>query len=252
MTIAAVDSTGLKADIGQSTVVGTATIIPVFVDLARLIVPENTPDWLPAFLEWWSAGFRHDQLVDKYRPTKAETRERLLGLKYTLDGVYKMLNDPAFRTPLEAARLTSKIRITNYDLKDLAERAEIAAVSSLFTGKNGKTKAGRGLPKVPGLFEAKALCAARVIELWLHFRKREPGSGNRKAAEIAEACWRLFGAKSFKGKRTKDRDPLNGWFDHFKTVKDNRDDRGLMIYRLRWRTELKQTADRGWPPYFRM
>ena len=80
MTSFDVDSTELKAQVEQSVDVTIATVIPAFVDLARLIVPKNTPDWLPAFLEWWSAGFRHDQLVDKYRPTKAETRERLLGL----------------------------------------------------------------------------------------------------------------------------------------------------------------------------
>jgi len=247
MTSFDVDSTELKAQVEQSVDFTIATVIPAFVDLARLIVPENTPDWLPAFLEWWSAGFRHDQLVDKYRPSKAETREKLLDLKNKLDEIYRMLNNPAFRTPLEDAKPSSRIRITNRDLKDLAERAEIASSSPLFTGKNGKTKAGRGLPKVPDLFEAKVLCAARVVELWLHFYKFEPGLGNRKAAEVAEAYWRISGGRS-----TSFGDPLNGWFDHFKTVRVNSDNRGLLMHRSRWRTELQQSANRGWPPYFRM
>jgi hypothetical protein len=51
MTSFDVDSTELKAQVEQSVDVTIATVIPAFVDLARLIVPENTPDWFPAFLE---------------------------------------------------------------------------------------------------------------------------------------------------------------------------------------------------------
>ena len=48
----------------------------------------------------------------------------------------------------------------NYDLRELAELAEIAEASPQFTAKSGKTKAGRGLPKIPDLFEAKgAFCS---------------------------------------------------------------------------------------------
>ena len=52
MTSFDVDSTELKAQVEQSVEITNATVIPAFVDLARLIVPKNTPDWLPAFLEW--------------------------------------------------------------------------------------------------------------------------------------------------------------------------------------------------------
>jgi hypothetical protein len=247
MTIGHEAPTELNHAPERSVNVGATTIGSTCVDLARLIVPEDTPNWLPAFLEWWSAGFQHDLLVDEYRPTKAKSRKRLQDLKVMLDEAYKMLNHPAFRKPLELAKSSSRISIKNYDLRDLAERAEIAAASPLFTGKSGKTKAGRGLPKIPDLFEAKVLFAARVFELWLHFYKREPGLGNRKAAKIAETFWRRFGRKS-----PTQGDPLNGWFDHFKTVKKNSRNIALMIHRSRWRTELQQTADRGWPPYFRM
>ena len=201
------------------------------------------------FLHFWNGGARVFDMISSWTSTD-QLKQKLgkdSGLKNKLDGIYKMLNDPAFRTPLEDAKPSSRIRIKNYDLKDLAERAEIALSSPLFTGKNGKTKAGRGLPKVPDLFEAKVLCAARVVELWLHFYKVEPGLGNRNAAEVAEAYWRISGGRS-----TSFGDPLNGWFDHFKTVRVNSENRGLLVHRSRWRTELQQSANRGWPPYFRM
>jgi hypothetical protein len=244
MTSSGVDFTEIRTQFERPTRVG---LTPVFYDLARLLVPEHTPNWLPPFLEWWTAGLRHDRLVDKYRPTKAETRDRLKAISDAANLIHKAINNPALRTPLETAKSISKIEITNYDLKDLAERAEIARLSPLFAGKDGKTKRGRGLPKMPDLFEAKVLCAARIVEMWLHFYKVEPGLGNRKAAEVAEAYWRISGGSSISFG-----DPLNGWFDHFKTVRDNSNNRGLMMHRLRWRSELQRSADRGWPPYFRV
>jgi hypothetical protein len=50
---------------------------PTFAEVAHLIVPNNTPIWLPAYLEWSSQGLRYDQLVEEIRQTKAKTKERL-------------------------------------------------------------------------------------------------------------------------------------------------------------------------------
>jgi hypothetical protein len=43
-----------------------------FADVVRMIAPANAPPWLPARLESWAQGLRHDQRFDG--PTKADTR----------------------------------------------------------------------------------------------------------------------------------------------------------------------------------
>ena len=218
--------------------------MPTFADVAHLIVPKATPAWLPAHLEWWAQGLRHDRLVDKYRPMKGQTRQTLKAIREAAVLLQRELNAPAIRNLLEDSKSIKKISIATFDLRDLSERADIACSSPILTAPTGKTKRGRGKPKVPNLFEAKTLCAARIVELWLHFHGVEPGLGSLKAAAAAQAYWRASGGRS-EGYG----DPLNGWYDHFKIVRDNKNSASLIRLRLIWRRDLEQTKCRGRPPW---
>jgi hypothetical protein len=170
-------------------------LTPTFADVAGLIAPHNTPDWLTPYLEWWAQGLRHDRLADQHRPTTAETRDRLQAFEQAAVLIQRELNSPAIRKILETAKSARRLRVSQFDLRDLSERADRARTSPLLVGATGGTKRGRSKPKVPDLFEAKTLCAARVVELWRHFHGIEPGRRNLKAAAVAEAYWRATGAR---------------------------------------------------------
>jgi hypothetical protein len=214
-----------------------------FADIARMVAGPDAPRWLPAHLEWWSQGVRHDNLVDEYRPSKLKTVERLLGVEQCVAMLRRELEDPSIRNLLEAAKTSGRIGVTITDLNELSDRAAIARSSSALVGKSGKTKRGPGKPNVPDIFNAKALCAARIFEAWRFLNKREPGISNLKAAQAAQAYWLASGGTS-----DGYGDPLNGWYDHFKVVRDNEMSPGLK--RLIWRRDLKQCEQRGRPPWF--
>jgi hypothetical protein len=219
--------------------------VPTFADVAALIVPHNAPEWLTPHLEWWAQGLRHDRLVDQYRPTTAETRERLHAIERTALLIRRELSSPAIRKLLETAKFVNRLSVSQFDMQVLGERADRARASSLLVGATGGTKRGRGKPKVPDLFGAKTLCAARVVELWRYFRGLDPGRRNLKAAAIADAYWRAAGGRS-----DGYGDARAGWFSHFKTVRDNQQSADLMGQRLVWRRDLEQTARRGRPPWY--
>jgi hypothetical protein len=160
--------------------------IPTFLDIARRIVPDETPSWLAAHLGWSSQGLQYDRLVDQYRPSKAETATRLDALTEALGLVQRELDDPSIRNLLEDAKYIKHLSGSSGMVRDLAQRADLAHISPGLTTKSGKTKRGRGKPKVPNLFGAKVLCAARVVETWVYFRQTEPGLANLDAAAIAQ------------------------------------------------------------------
>jgi hypothetical protein len=216
-----------------------------FADVARMIAPSNAAPWLPAHLEWWAQGLRHDQLFDEYRPTKANTRERLEAVERASLLLQRELEAPFIRNLLDISKTTRNISIPIAALRDLSERAEFARSSPLLTATTGKTKSGRGKPKIPDLFDAKVLCAARVVELWLYFRKVEPGAGNLDAAAAAQAYWLASGGKS-KGHG----DPLNGWYDYFKIVRDQKGSAALTRLRFMWQQDLRQSERHGRPPWY--
>jgi hypothetical protein len=216
-----------------------------FVDVASLIVPHSAPKWLTPQLEWWAQGLRHDRLADQHRPTAAETRNRLLAFEQAVFLIQCELNSPAIRNILETVISVRRLSASQFDLRDLSERANLARSSSLLVGASEGAKRGRGKPKVPDLFGAKTLCAARVVELWRHFHGIEPGKRNLKAAGVAEAYWRASGGRSGGYGN-----PLTGWFSHFKTVRNNQHSATLMGQRLIWRRDLEQSARRGRPPWY--
>jgi hypothetical protein len=214
-----------------------------FADIARMVAGPDAPRWLPAHLEWWSQGVRHDNLVDEYRPSKLKTVERLLGVEQCAAMLRRELENPSIRNLLKAAKTFGRIDVTIAALNDLSDRAVIARSSSALVGKSGKTKRGPGKPDVPDIFNAKALCAARIFEAWRFLNGREPGISNLKAAEAAQAYWLASGGTS-----DGYGDPLNGWYDHFKVVRDNEMSPGLK--RLIWRRDLQQCERQGRPPWF--
>jgi len=152
--------------------VGTSTR-PTFADVAQLIVSSDAPSWLPAFLEWWAQGIRHDILADKYRPTTFQTAERLSETVNALDVLARNLGDPNIRNLLEAANPRTQIKLPIATLRDVTNRAETTLASSALVGKDGKTKRGHGKPIVPDVFDAKTLLAARILELGRFLNKFE-------------------------------------------------------------------------------
>jgi len=197
---------------------------PTFADVNRLIVLYDCPSWLPALLEWWAQGICHDWMADQYRLTTSQTAERLSEVVEALAVLERNLDDPTIRKLLEIAKLPNQIRLPKHTLRDVSERAEITQSSSILIGKDGKTKRGHGKPSVPDVFDAKTLCAARILELWRFLNKREPGIRSSNAAAAAQAYWLACGGIS-KGVGN----PLNGWKHHFKIAKDQAGSIGLKL-----------------------
>lgn len=217
--------------------------IPTFADVARLIVPGDTPLWLPAHLEWWSAGVFHDRMLDEVRPTKAETRAELKRFAEALQYVVSKAESPFIRHFLENATHSKKLPASNWQLRDLAERADFGSTSTLLVDKHGKGKRGRGKPKLPNYADAKTRLAARVVEIWMHFRGKTPGMRNEKLAAIAQAYWLACGGSSDGAG-----DPCKGWSKYFKGVRDRTECVELKQLRQLWKIDLAQTERSGFPP----
>jgi hypothetical protein len=216
---------------------------PTFAEVAKLIVPHNCPPWLPALLEWWAQGIRHDILVDQYRLTTSQTVEELSRVMEASAVLERSLSNPNIWNLLEIARFPNQIQLSVATLRDLNYRAETTLSSSVLVGKDGKTKRGHGKPSVPNVFEAKTLVAARILELGRFLNKFEPGITSKNAAAAAQSYWLASGgtSKSFGN-------PLNGWKHHFRIAKDEAESIGLK--RLIWWKDLIQCAKRGRPPWY--
>src|SRR6266850_175448 len=158
-----------------------------FANVAKLVAPNDAPTWLPAHLEWWAQGVRYDQIVDELRPSTLKSRERLAAIVAAARLIKQELDSPVIRELLSAADPMSKSGISRRDMEKLAERADSARLSPLLVSTDGKTKRGRSKPKIPNIFDARTLCATRIIEMWRFFRKEVPGIGNLEIAAGAHA-----------------------------------------------------------------
>jgi hypothetical protein len=101
--------------------------IPTFADVARLIVPDDTPPWLPAQLEWRSADAFHDRMLDEIRPTKAETKAELERGAETLRSFARMVDGQFYRPLVEDAKNPQELPALIRSLKELAKRTETAS-----------------------------------------------------------------------------------------------------------------------------
>ena len=224
---------------------GAAQPRMTFAEIAKLIAPENTPLWLSGHLEWLAQGVRYDRLFDDLRPTKAETLQRLNAAQEASALLRRETNNPVIRSLLEDARRSTRLAISRWALKDLNDRASIAAESPLLTTSSGAARRGRGKSRAPNVFDAKTLCAARVVDLWERFRGAKPGLSNKGCSEATQAYWLACGGTS-KGYG----DPLNGWYGYFRIVRDNEQTASLIKLRRIWLRDLEQTQRRGRPPWF--
>jgi hypothetical protein len=131
------------------------------------------------------------------------------------------------------------------DLRKISKRADFVIQSPEFTAPDGKTPRGRN--KAFGLaeFDQKTLCAARIAEAYLFFRRREPGPRNKTAAAAAEALWRATGDRS-----RNIGEPLNGWRRPFEALKGHSKNVELIRLRTSFRRDLEQAVRRGGPPWF--
>lgn len=221
----------------------SARTIPTFAEVAALIGPNHCENWLPAFLEWWAQGVRHDRFYDDTRSTTERTRERLTEFAAAATLIKRGLDDPVIRSLLGEANHNSQIRTSTWQIQDLASRADHAFSSTYLDAGDGTAKRGRGKPKIPGIFDARTLLAARIFEMWRLFRKHQPGVGSRSAAAAAHAYWLAIG-----GQWNGHGDPLNGWKQYFKIVRDQTGDPGLK--QLIWSIDLEQARRRGGPPWY--
>ncbi|WP_426610575.1 hypothetical protein [Bradyrhizobium sp. McL0616] len=216
---------------------------PSFREVAALVTP-NVPPWLPAFLEWWAQGIQHDRMADEIRPSRAKTAEMLSEIEDALALARSNLNNPDIRNLIEATENRSPpLGALIAAVQDLSKRTSRARSSSIVAGKDGKTKRGRGKPKTPNIFDAKTLCAARILELGRFLNKFEPGIRSPSAAKAAQAYWLASGGSSDGAG-----DPINGWKHHFKLAKENAESIGLK--RLIWWRDLEQCQRRGRPSWF--
>ena len=217
--------------------------IPNFADVAKLILPNDAPLWMPGHLEWWAQGVRHDLIVDGMRSSTLKTRQRIAAFAEAARLIEKELGCPVIRSLLTAANESTEIGITPREMRLLASRADAAGQSSLLVSANGKTKRGRSKPQIPDIFDARTILADRVLEMWRFFRKTIPGLKNREIAAAAQAYWLACGGRS-----DGYGDPVNGWYNYFKAIKINTGSPGLK--QLMWWRDLQQAARRGGPPWF--
>ena len=143
----------------------SARKIPTFAEVAALIAPDHCEGWLPAFLEWWAQGVRHDRFYDDARSTTEPTRKRLTEFAAAATLIKRELDDPVIRSLLEEANQTSRIRISTWQMQDLASRADYSFSSPLLDAGDGTAKRGRGKPQIPGIYDARTLLAARIFEI---------------------------------------------------------------------------------------
>jgi hypothetical protein len=217
--------------------------LPTYEDVAHLLLQEDAPLWLNAHLEWWGQGLVADRLKEQSQPTKAQIRKRLFAFKAASSLIKQELGASAMREILaiDPRGPLKNISDLPFALARLTDHAEFVAASSGLARKDGTTKRGRNKAMGPYHFSAKTRCAARIVEIWLHFFDREPGSQSEKAAKVAQMYWLASG-----GKMTA----LSRWRDEFDRVKAHKDTPELRNQRQLWRIDLLQNARNGRTPWY--
>jgi hypothetical protein len=216
---------------------------PTYEDVARLLLKKDAPLWLNAHLEWWAQGMFADRLKENSQPTKVQMRKRLFALQAASKLIERELGSTSMREvlaidPRGPLKDVSKLP---FILGRLTDHVEFVRTSSGLARKDGTTKRGRNKARGPYHFSAKTGCAARIVELWLHFFGREPGSQSEKPAKAAQMYWLASG-----GEMTA----LSSWRDEFDRVKAHKDTPELRNQRRLWRIDLLQNARNERTPWY--
>jgi hypothetical protein len=218
--------------------------LPTYEDVARQLLKNDAPLWLNAHLEWWAQGMFADRLKEDSQPTRAKMRKRLFALQAASKLIEQELASTSMREVL-AIDLRGPLKDVSelpFILGRFADHVEFVRTSSGLAQKDGTAKRGRNKARGPHHFSAKTRCAARIVELWLHFFGREPGSQSPEAAKSARMYW-----LASSGEMTA----VSSWRDEFDRVKAHKDTPELRNQRQLWRIDLVQNArNKRTPGYF--
>lgn len=210
------------------------------IDLAR---PLNGISALPFQLSELKAHVDVVTASLSLSPPDAMTKQRLVSLSEALSLIRRELDSTALREILAVdAELSLKdVSVLPSQLVRLKAHVDFVAASATLARPDGTTISGRNRAFGSPHFSAKTRCAARVVELWLHFRGYEPGPQSPAAAKVAQMYWLAAGG---------DRTSLSSWRDHFDIVKDHKDTPALRNQRQLWRMDLQQNARNGRTPWY--
>jgi hypothetical protein len=222
--------------------------LPTYGDLAVLIVPKDTPKWLPALFEWSGQGLRADINFEKKRLGRRGVKIRLEKFGAAADLLARELQ---FYSPIkEFLELDSQGLIKNLHklikrLEDLSYRAEFAVSSPILSQEDGKTSAGRNRALPPRTLTARIRCAALIAETRVFFERHGNGSRNKEAALAAEIYWRASG-----GKPSNQLNEPTVWRRHFEAVARDAENESITRLRRSWRKHLTRASEQGRPPFF--
>jgi hypothetical protein len=201
-----------------------------FIKVARLICEADPPAWLAEQLWRWNRWLHRDRFVEDSRPSRAQMRKSLLEVEEALFLVTEALAPSWVREFLDAspqgpiAEPSRHIR----ELEDLADRATQA--------RDSLARPGPGKARLEGM-SPRTFCAIMIWEAWKHVHGAAPSSTSRRAAEAAEAYWRIAGGQL----RCTGDEPLAFWRHHFEKAAASR----ANDFRAEWRRHLIE-AERRW------
>jgi hypothetical protein len=217
--------------------------VVTFQDVAQNFVGSNAPKWFAPFLDWLSQSILFDRIFQKHQPTRTVMRKRLRAVIEAVTIVRRSLGSPYDCPFLLLGTQNWAVSSLDSALKDLSERAAVAADLPCFSRSDGTIARGRGKTTVPGGLSPKELCALRTAEIWKFFHGRYPGSRNPSAAGAAEAYWVASG-----GNWTRGEDPIESWRPHFIAARSN----GVLLTQLRTllNIDIRQAESSGRSSWF--
>ncbi len=117
---------------------------PSFASVAKLIAPDDTPKWLPGFLEAWGSQITTDRKLQDALPSKAYVRRTLIDAEEAANRVIHALNDHMLMTFVDGE---SELAVKNLiqfqiDLHSFAKAVGQASSSPAISGPGEMPKAG--------------------------------------------------------------------------------------------------------------
>lgn len=194
----------------------TKSNMSTFGEVAQLIAPNTTPDWLVELLCYYGLQIAKDRELQERLPSKATFRRDLFEARKAVDQITNLLNDDLKMLFVQGeSGIHVNIPRLTTDLAALASAANRAAASPVVSGPNDKTKAGRGRSLPRKNISPKTFCALVVVEAWLFVRGHLPTIRNREAGAAAQTLWLACGGIA-KGWGS---DPGAGWSYYFRDAR---------------------------------